>query len=90
MWPDDLEDKAIAIATRESNLTPAVRNFCCYGLFQIYFSVHAGWLAGMGVTDATQLYDPTVNAQAALALYFRERRLGAVGRLSDAAAVCPS
>jgi LysM repeat protein len=79
VWPDDLEDKAIAIATRESNLTPAVRNACCFGLFQIYFSVHAGWLAQMGVTSATQLYDPLVNAQAALALYFRNGGWGPWG-----------
>ena len=79
VWPDDLEDKAIAIATRESNLTPAVRNACCFGLFQIYFSVHAGWLAQMGVTSATQLYDPLINTQAALALYYRNGGWGPWG-----------
>ncbi len=79
VWPDDLEDKAIAIASRESNLTPAVRNACCFGLFQIYFSVHAGWLAQMGVTSATQLYDPLVNTQAALALYYRNGGWGPWG-----------
>ncbi|HRD99714.1 MAG TPA: LysM peptidoglycan-binding domain-containing protein, partial [Ilumatobacteraceae bacterium] len=36
IWPDDLEDEAIRIATRESNLIPTVRNSCCFGLFQIY------------------------------------------------------
>lgn len=79
VWPDDLEDKAIAIATRESNLVPAVRNYCCFGLFQIYFSVHNGWLAQIGVTEATQLYDPLVNANAALALYFRSGGWGPWG-----------
>ena len=79
VWPDDLEDKAIAIATRESNLQPGVRNACCFGLFQIYFDVHDGWLAGMGVTQATQLYDPLVNAQAALTLYFRSGGWGPWG-----------
>lgn len=70
-WPDELEDRAIAVATRESNLIPTVRNSCCYGLFQIYFSVHRSWLAGMGVTSASQLYDPRTNAAVALALYQR-------------------
>ena len=69
VWPDDLEDEAIRIATRESNLVPTVRNSCCYGLFQIYYTAHRTWLASIGVTSAAQLYDPRVNATAALALY---------------------
>jgi hypothetical protein len=79
VWPDDLEDKAVAIATRESNLKPGVRNFCCFGLFQIYFSVHQSWLAAMGITNANQLFDPTANAQAALALYYRDGGWGPWG-----------
>ena len=71
VWPDHLEEKAITIAWRESNHRPGVRNFCCFGLFQIYFNVHRSWLASMGVTSAEQLYNPLVNAQAALALYNR-------------------
>jgi LysM repeat protein len=69
VWPDDLEDEAIRIATRESNLIPTVRNSCCYGLFQIYYTAHSTWLASIGITSAAQLYDPRVNATAALALY---------------------
>ena len=69
VWPDDLEDEAIRIATRESGLIPTVRNSCCYGLFQIYYAAHRTWLASMGITGAAQLYDPRVNASAALALY---------------------
>jgi len=69
VWPDDLEDEAIRIATRESNLIPTVHNYCCYGLFQIYYAAHKTWLAGIGITSASQLYDPRVNATAALALY---------------------
>ena len=69
VWPDDLEDEAIRIATRESNLIPTVRNWCCYGLFQIYYTAHRTWLASLGITNAAQLYDPRVNATAALALY---------------------
>ena len=66
VWPDNLEDEAVRIATRESNLSPGVRNYCCFGLFQIYYNVHKGWLAQMGVTSAEQLYDPQTNAYAAL------------------------
>ena len=69
VWPDDLEDEAIRIATRESNLIPTVRNSCCYGLFQIYYTAHRSWLSSIGVTSAAQLYDPHVNSSAALALY---------------------
>jgi LysM repeat protein len=71
VWPDDLENEAIRIATRESNLKPNVRNYCCFGLFQIYFSVHKSWLDDIGITSAEQLYDPTVNAYAAFVLYNR-------------------
>ena len=71
VWPDDLEDEAIRIATRESNLNPTVRNYCCFGLFQLYYKVHQTWLAQMGVTAAEQLYDPLTNAYAAYALYLR-------------------
>jgi LysM repeat protein len=71
IWPDDLEERAILIATRESNLQPGVRNSCCFGLFQLYFNVHKSWLSQIGVTTATQLYDPKVNAFAALVLYNR-------------------
>jgi hypothetical protein len=69
VWPDDLEDEAVRIATRESNLIPTAHNYCCYGLFQIYYTAHRTWLANMGITSAAQLYDPRVNATAALALY---------------------
>lgn len=69
VWPDDLEDEAIRIATRESNLIPTVKNYCCYGLFQIYYNAHRAWLTGIGITSAAQLFDPRVNATAALALY---------------------
>ena len=71
VWPDDQEDEAVRIATRESNLQPTAKNYCCYGLFQIYFTVHRGWLAGIGVTSASQLFDPRVSATAALTLYQR-------------------
>ena len=71
VWPDDQEDEAISIAWRESNHNPTVHNYCCYGLFQIYYSVHKTWLNAMGITSADMLYDPRVNATAAYALYQR-------------------
>lgn len=71
VWPDDQEDKALAVAWRESNHKPGVRNWCCFGLFQIHWNAHKSWLANLGITDPTQLYDPLVNTNAALQLYHR-------------------
>ena len=70
-WPDDLEEQALRIAWRESNFDPRAQSSCCSGLFQIYYDVHAGWLAGMGVHSVEDLYDPQLNAAAAYALYQR-------------------
>ncbi|MEM9748544.1 MAG: LysM peptidoglycan-binding domain-containing protein [Actinomycetota bacterium] len=71
IWPDDLEERAIEIAFRESRFDPRAKNFCCYGIFQIYWSVHRSWLADLGVTSDEQLYDPETNITAALVLYER-------------------
>ena len=71
VWPDDLEDEAIRIAWRESNHNPYVKNYCCYGLFQIYYSVHKSWLNAIGVSSGEMLFDPRVNATAAYVLYQR-------------------
>ena len=71
VWPDNLEDEAVRIATRESNLIPTVRNYCCFGLFQVYFNVHKTWLAQSGVTSPEQLYDPLTNAYIAYAMYLK-------------------
>ena len=79
IWPDDLEERALQVAWRESNYIPTAKNFCCYGVFQIYWSVHKGWLAGIGITTAEQLYDPTLNTRAALALYERSGGWGPWG-----------
>jgi Putative peptidoglycan binding domain len=69
VWPDELEDHALAIATRESRLVPTARNACCWGLFQLHWRAHRSWLVGMGITDPAQLLDARTNATAALALY---------------------
>jgi len=74
IWPDDLENRALKIAQRESNLRPQVINRqsrCCYGLFQIYYRWHTGWLPSVGVTSAEQLFDPVLNTRAAYKLYQR-------------------
>ncbi len=72
IWPDNLEDQAIAIANRESHLQPGVFNgFCCYGLFQIYFAANRPLMTSLGVTSATQLLDATTNTRVAYAMYQR-------------------
>ncbi len=74
IWPDDLENRALKIAWRESNLRPEVINRqsrCCYGLFQIYYKWHKNWLPSVGVTSAEQLFDPVLNTRAAYKLYVR-------------------
>ncbi len=71
VWPDELEDRAIEIATRESKLVVTAKNSCCYGLFQLNWDPHKAWLAGLGVSSPEQLFDATTNAYAAYALYLR-------------------
>jgi LysM repeat protein len=72
-WPDDLEERALAIAFRESKYNPSAlnRSKCCYGLFQIYYRWHTTWLPNVGITKPNQLFDPRLNAAAAYRLYQR-------------------
>lgn len=70
-WPDALEAQAIAISQRESHLNNLAHNWCCYGLFQIYFNASKAWLASVGVTNPSQLLDPNVAATVAYKLYQR-------------------
>ena len=79
VWPDDLEERAIEIAWRESNHRSNVNNSCCYGLFQIHWEAHRSWLSSMGVTSAWQLYDAKVNAVAAYTVYQRAGGFGPWG-----------
>src|SRR5947207_3150732 len=65
IWPDDIEDRALAIATRESHLNPNVHNYCCYGVFAIYFDMGRNFLPQMGITSPQQLLDPRTNITAA-------------------------
>lgn len=79
VWPDELENRAVAIATRESNLLPWVinRNRDATGLFQIMWSVHRGWLCPqLGICAQSQLQDADTNSRAAYALYQRDRGWG--------------
>ncbi len=70
VWPDDLEERALEVAWRESRHRPDADNgWCCHGLFQIYYSVHADWLQDFGVYQLSDLYDARKNAEAAYALY---------------------
>lgn len=71
VWPDELEEKALQIAFRESRYVPTAKNYCCYGLFQLYWEVHKSWMADIGITSADQLFDPATNARAAYAMYQR-------------------
>jgi LysM repeat protein len=72
-WPDQLEERALAIAQRESNLQPSALSGskCCYGLFQIYYRWHTTWLPQVGITSSAQMFDPRLNAAAAYRLYQR-------------------
>ena len=76
VWPDELEERALAIVDRESNLNPLAKNNCCYGLFQIYYKYHKNWLPDVGVTSANQLLDPRLNVMAAYKLYQRNNGWG--------------
>lgn len=69
VFPDDIEDRAVAIAWRESRFVPTAANACCYGLFQINYGAHRSWLASIGVTSPQQLLDPNVNVFVAYGLY---------------------
>lgn len=69
VWPDNLEERALRIAYRESRYQCCVRTFCCFGVFQIYLSVHREWLNEMGIYTKEDLYDPLTNIKAAYHLY---------------------
>jgi hypothetical protein len=79
VWPDNLEERALHIAYRESRWQPGVinRNRDATGLFQIMWSVHRRWLCPeMAVCAQSMLLDARTNAEAALALYYRAGSFG--------------
>ncbi len=68
------------MAWRESNHKPDVYNgWCCYGLFQMYYSVHQEWLRDFGVNQASDLYDARTNTIVAYELYQRSGGWGPWG-----------
>ena len=71
VFPRRLEERALAIAKRESRMNAAGYSWCCVGLFQLNWWSHREWLTNMGITSPQQLLDAKVNAEAALALYKR-------------------
>jgi LysM repeat protein len=72
IFPASQHEKALAVAWRESNHRPEVDNgWCCYGLFQIYYTVHQDWLRSFGVNQASDLYDARTNTIVAYELYQR-------------------
>jgi len=77
-WPDELEERALAIAQRESKLQSGAvsGSRCCYGLFQIYYRWHKNWLPNVGVNSAQELLNPFLNAKAAYRMYQRNNGWG--------------
>ena len=72
MWPDELEERALTIARRESSLRPEVHNgTAATGCSPIHFQANRTFLATLGITAADQLRDARTNATAAYAMYQR-------------------
>ena len=42
IWPDDIEERALQIAYNEAKWRPDLNNWCCYGVFALYFDVRPG------------------------------------------------
>ena len=70
-WPDELEDNAFYVVNRESNWNPLSRNSCCIGLFQLNWNSHKSWMKNYGITDASELLNPEVNAKLAYVTWQR-------------------
>ncbi len=76
IFPEQLHERALAIAQRESKLNALSYTWCCVGLFQINWWAHKSWLKTIGVTKASQLRDARVNARAAYVMYKRNSGWG--------------
>ena len=80
VWPDELEDKALEVAWRESKYQPGAYNgWCCYGLFQIHWGAHKGWLATIDIDSTADLLDARRNTEVAYLIYQRSGGWGPWG-----------
>jgi LysM repeat protein len=70
-WPDNLEENAFYVVNRESKWNPLSRNSCCIGLFQLNWNSHKSWMKNYGITDASELLNPEINAKLAYATWQR-------------------
>ena len=70
-WPDSLEENAFFVVNRESKWNPLSRNSCCIGLFQLNWNSHKSWMKNYGITDASELLNPEINAKLAYATWQR-------------------
>ena len=75
VWPDELETRALKIAHRESRYVPTAHTWCCYGVFQLYLTMHKALFNSMGIYTKADLYDPLTNVQAAYALCLEAERV---------------
>ena len=72
IFPESEWETAFTIADRESRFVPTAYNgWCCYGVFQIYWSVHRSWLDDLGIDSSADLFDPLLNVRAAYAIWQR-------------------
>jgi hypothetical protein len=72
IWPDELEVRALCIAKREARLRADLNNYCCYGVFAIYYRwVAADLRATFGLDEPSDLYDARTNIALAYQLYLR-------------------
>lgn len=67
-WPADQVEMALKVAQRESSYNPRDENFCCLGIFQIYYEVNQSYVHRFGYTRE-DLFDPAANIRVAFALW---------------------
>ncbi len=72
IWPDDVEVRALCIAKREAKLRADLNNWCCYGVFALYYEyVPKDLKALYGVDEPADLYDARTNIAIAYQIYLR-------------------
>ena len=70
IWPDDIEERALKIAYNEAKWRPDLHNWCCYGVFALYYDfVPANLKARYGVDEPSDLYDARTNISIAYEIY---------------------